>query len=79
VVQHLAKVDHLRQEACISLKDIGVGMDKEQLEAQLGHPLASTPGTSDVKGTGMSIKIRQQLRPQNQFGLQVISEKDVGS
>lgn len=80
VVQLLAEVDHQRQEACISVKDNGVGMDKEQLEALLGQQsLASTPGTSGEKGTGMGIKICQQLLAQNQSRLQVISEKDAGS
>jgi signal transduction histidine kinase len=41
--------------------------------------LASTPGTNGEEGTGMGIKICQQLLAQNQSRLQVISEEEVGS
>ena len=79
-VQLLAEVDQQRQEASIIVKDNGVGMNKEQLEALLGQQsLASTPGTNGEEGTGMGIKICQQLLAQNQSRLQVISEEEVGS
>ncbi len=65
----------------LSIKDHGVGMDKEQLQRLLdaNQPARSSPGTQNEKGSGLGLVLIKDFVAKNKGTFGIESEKGKGS
>ncbi len=65
----------------VSIKDHGVGMDKEQLQMLLNEsqPARTSPGTQNEKGSGLGMILIKDFVAKNQGTFGIESEKGIGS
>jgi two-component system, sensor histidine kinase and response regulator len=65
----------------VSIKDHGVGMDKEQLQRLLdaNQPARSSPGTQNEKGSGLGLVLIKDFVAKNKGTFGIESEKGKGS
>ena len=69
-----------REKQYLEVADNGVGMEKDALKNLFtGQPVASTPGTSNEKGSGFGLKLCRELVELNSGTISVKSEIGKGS
>ncbi len=73
-------VTETNHQACISVKDDGIGMDKKYLKNLFSiENMVSRPGTEDEKGSGLGLVLCKEFVEKNGGNLTVDSSKGKGS
>ena len=70
-----------RKDSClfISVKDLGVGMTKEQKDCLFKLGMSSSPGTEDESGAGVGLVLCKELLEKNNGSIEVKSEPGKGA
>ncbi|MFY0684335.1 MAG: sensor histidine kinase [Balneola sp.] len=79
VALHIENFKDKRATLAFSVKDDGVGMTRDQIDAMLNHSPTSTPGTNDERGFGFGFQLSRHLINSLNGNLSINSEKDKGS
>ena len=80
--KHSIVINHSRnnKELTIAVRDTGMGMSQEQLDALFtAEEIISTHGTDKERGTGLGLKLCKEFLDKNKGEIWAISEKGIGS
>lgn len=80
--KHSIVINHSRnnKELTIAVRDTGMGMSQEQLDALFtAEEIVSTHGTDKERGTGLGLKLCKEFLDKNKGEIWAISEKGIGS
>lgn len=75
----LAVNPHQNNEVVFSVRDYGVGMDPQEMQAVFDLDRRSTPGTANETGHGIALSLSREFITQNSGKIWVESEKGKGS
>lgn len=80
--KHSIVINHSRnnKELTIAVRDTGMGMSREQLDALFtAEEIISTHGTDKERGTGLGLKLCKEFLDKNHGEIWAISEQGIGS